>query len=304
MDRQAQDIMLGMSDKAKLEEPGLEKRTRLVQHSWTIIAGANVGRSEDGTANINQRRGNRNLDIPFDPTATEARQASVANSPVTQDIDLVRLDEEAFTEDIAGGSTREYLQLLRPWDVWITQASSRRKGQVYMAREGDYNVQDSRGCTGCTSMAVQGTYGEMAWERGHLACMLAAVIKNTKDFTDTTIGGQLGLGQRFILRSEGLVLANSGKAVGQDEERADPRWDLSCVSRGVRASSGGDQRCAAPDGPHWDLSCVSSGVCVSSCGYLSCAAPDKPHWELSCVSPGDEIEVVAPHKGGWIPQHS
>ena len=71
---------------------------------------ANVGSSEDVAANIYPRRGSTNLDIPFDPTATEARQASVANCPVTQGIDSACLDEEASTVDIAGGSTREYLQ--------------------------------------------------------------------------------------------------------------------------------------------------------------------------------------------------
>ena len=63
------------------------------------------------------------MDIPFDPTATEAPQASVANCPVTQGIDSACLDEEASTVDIAGGSTREYLQCRRPWDVWESSHS-------------------------------------------------------------------------------------------------------------------------------------------------------------------------------------
>ena len=86
-------------------------------------------------AKFNQMLEHRFLDIPFDPTATGARQASVVRCSVTQDIDSVRLDEEVSTDDIAGGLTREYLQFLRPWDVWITHVLSQQEGRVYIARE-------------------------------------------------------------------------------------------------------------------------------------------------------------------------
>ena len=79
-------------------------------------------------AKMNQMIEHRLLDILFDPLATEARQASVVHCSVSQDIDSVRLDEEVSTGDIAGGSTREYLQCLRPWDVWITHVLSQQKG--------------------------------------------------------------------------------------------------------------------------------------------------------------------------------
>ena len=94
-----------------------------------------IKREKDGVENITQMMKHMILDIPFDPTATEVCQASVVHCSVTQDIDSVRLEEEVFTDDIAGGPTREYLQFLRPWDIWLAHACRRQKGRVYIARE-------------------------------------------------------------------------------------------------------------------------------------------------------------------------
>ena len=72
-----------------------------------------------------------NLEILFDSRAAELRHASVAACSVTQDIVFRRFDEEASTDDTAGESTREPLQLLLPWDVWLAHArSSDTKGTV------------------------------------------------------------------------------------------------------------------------------------------------------------------------------
>ena len=92
------------------------------EKNYGQLIGNIFGHWQEGLANTCQMMRHKFLDVPFDPTATEASQASVVNCPVTQDIDLVRFDEEAFTDDIAGGSTWEYLQLLRPWDVGIPHA--------------------------------------------------------------------------------------------------------------------------------------------------------------------------------------
>ena len=58
------------------------------------------------------------LEILFDLIAADVCQASVVICTVTQDVDLGRFDGAAFTDDIAGESTGETLQLLLPWDVW------------------------------------------------------------------------------------------------------------------------------------------------------------------------------------------
>ena len=100
------------------------------EKNYGQLIGNIFGHWQEGLANACQMTRYKFLDVPFDPTATEASQASVVNCPVTQDIDLVRFDEEAFTDDIAGGSTWEYLQLLRPWDVGIPHAFRGQKGQV------------------------------------------------------------------------------------------------------------------------------------------------------------------------------
>ena len=60
------------------------------------------------------------LEILIDLIAADACQASVVICTVTQDVDLGRLKGAAFTDDIAGESTWEPLQLLLPWDVWKT----------------------------------------------------------------------------------------------------------------------------------------------------------------------------------------
>ena len=65
-----------------------------------------------------------NLEILFDSRAAELRHASVAACSVTQDIVFRRFNEEASTDNTAGESTREPLQLLLPWDVWLAHARS------------------------------------------------------------------------------------------------------------------------------------------------------------------------------------
>ena len=83
----------------------------------------------DASSNEVERR--TNLEILFDSRAAELRHASVAACSVTQDIVFRRFDEEASTDDTAGESTREPLQLLLPWDVGLAHArSSDTKGTV------------------------------------------------------------------------------------------------------------------------------------------------------------------------------
>ena len=74
-------------------------------------------------------------EILFDSYAADLRRASAANSTVTQDVVQSRLDEKGPSDEIAGESTWEYLQLRLTWDVWIPHISRIQIGQVYTARK-------------------------------------------------------------------------------------------------------------------------------------------------------------------------
>ena len=78
------------------------------------------------------------LEILFDLIAADVCQAFVVICTVTQDVDLGRFDGAASTDDIAGESTWETLQLLLPWDVWeICQFQINQHQKEYFLLHGD-----------------------------------------------------------------------------------------------------------------------------------------------------------------------
>ena len=102
--------------------------------------------------------------ILFDSIAAEPHQASVAINLVTQDINLVRSDEEGFTGNITGESTWESLQLLLPWDVWLPHATIQQKREVYYARKDEEQQEPRPSRTTATSYGFL-TGANTLWEQ-------------------------------------------------------------------------------------------------------------------------------------------
>ena len=104
-----------------------------------------VENKEDVISQHLERKGNRsrtcpakesaNLETLFDSGTTYVHHALVVFDAVTQDLDYVRFEEEASTDDIADESTWEFFQLLLPWDVWIPHAATLSKREIHFARE-------------------------------------------------------------------------------------------------------------------------------------------------------------------------
>ena len=65
----------------------------------------------------------------------DAHHASIVLGTVTQDFDYARFEEEASTDDIAGESTWELLQLPLTWDVWLSHISIQTKRNAYSAQK-------------------------------------------------------------------------------------------------------------------------------------------------------------------------
>ena len=65
----------------------------------------------------------------------DVHHASVVFDAVTQDLNYVRFEEEAPTDNIAVKSTWEFFQLLLSWDVWIPHTAILSKTEIYFARE-------------------------------------------------------------------------------------------------------------------------------------------------------------------------
>ena len=71
----------------------------------------------------------------FDSSTMDAYHASIVLRTVTQDFDYARFEEEASTDDIAGESTWELLQLPLTWDVWLSHTTIQTKRNAYSAQK-------------------------------------------------------------------------------------------------------------------------------------------------------------------------
>ena len=76
-----------------------------------------------------------NVKTLFDSSTMDAHHASIVLGTVTQDFDYARFEEEASTDDIAGESTWELLQLPLTWDVWLSHISIQTKRNAYSAQK-------------------------------------------------------------------------------------------------------------------------------------------------------------------------
>ena len=131
------EISIINNGKRTRHQGALSKDDKLRQGTGNPSELAAVSRQE-GVVSHNQVKRKMKLKILFDLIAADACQASVVICTVTQDVDLGRFDGAAFTDDIAGKSTWETLQLLLPWDVWeICQFQINQHRKEYFLLHGD-----------------------------------------------------------------------------------------------------------------------------------------------------------------------